>query len=79
MVNVEIMPDGYLLVDRSKRPKNRSIIVAVYKKSQLVRRYNDRDVNIRLISECPKAIYIEVKEDNFFYVYGVVTNVINPL
>ncbi len=79
MSGVGVLSGGLIVTDRSLKAKNGSIIVAAYQGALVIRRLDDRGPRILLLSENPKFPTIEVTDQDKFYIWGVVTSVINRL
>lgn len=72
MINAGINEGDILIVDRSIKPVNGKIVIAVIDGEMLIRRY-ERTINkLRLIPETPKLSPIEVSEFSDFKIWGVV-------
>lgn len=79
MINAGIFDGDILIVDRSLKPQNGKIVIAVVDGEMLVRRY-ERTINkLRLVPETSKLSPIDVSEFMDFKVWGVVGCVIRPL
>lgn len=79
MINAGIFDDDIVIVDRSIKPANGKIVIAVIDGEMLIRRY-ERTINkLRLIPETPKLATIEVSEFMDFKIWGVVICVIRSL
>jgi len=79
MINAGIFDDDIVIVDRSIKPANGKIVIAVIDGEMLIRRY-ERTINkLRLIPETPKLATIEVSEFMDFKIWGVVIYVIRSL
>ncbi|WP_301924354.1 LexA family transcriptional regulator [Ferruginibacter sp.] len=79
MVNAGIFDGDIVIVDRSIKPANGKIVIAVIDGEMLIRRY-ERTINkLRLIPETPKLATIEVSEFMDFKIWGVVICVIRSL
>lgn len=76
MVEANIPDGAYLIVDRSVRPKNGSIIVAVLDGEFTVKRYEKTLKGFRLLPANKKYHPIDILEGMEFQVWGVVTNII---
>ncbi len=79
MIGVGIHPDDLLIVDRSKEPRNKSIVLAVVNGEFTVKRYICRNSKITLKAENPAYQDIVIVEGMQFEVVGVCTNVIHSL
>jgi DNA polymerase V len=79
MINAGIYDGDIVIVDRSIKPANGKIVIAVIDGEMLIRRY-ERTINkLRLIPETPKLATIEVSEFMDFKIWGVVICVIRSL
>lgn len=79
MINAGIFDDDIVIVDRSIKPANGKIVIAVIDGEMLIRRY-ERTINkLRLIPETPKLATVEVSEFMDFKIWGVVICVIRSL
>ncbi|MBC7627746.1 LexA family transcriptional regulator [Ferruginibacter sp.] len=79
MINAGIFDGDIVIVDRSIKPANGKIVIAVIDGEMLIRRY-ERTINkLRLIPETPKLATIEVSEFMDFKIWGVVICVIRSL
>ena len=79
MINAGIMDGDILVVDRSLKPKNKDIIVALINGDFLVKRLYLKDEKVWLCSENKNFPKIEVSKDSIFQIWGVVTNAIHRL
>jgi len=77
MINAGIYDGDIVIVDRSLKPQNGKIVIAVIDGEMLIRRYEKTMNSLRLIPETAKLSPIEVNEFSDFSVWGVVTYVIN--
>ena len=68
-----------VIVDRSIKPVNGKIVIAVVDGEMLIRRYEKTINRLRLIPETPKLSPIDVSEFNDFKIWGVVVYVIKNL
>ncbi|WP_085905922.1 LexA family protein [Kiloniella majae] len=79
MIGAGIMPGGKLVVDKSIEPSHGKIVIAVIDGQLTVKRlYKQRGV-IKLMPDNPKYTPLIVKQEQDLLIWGVVTNVINPL
>ena len=79
MINAGIFNGDIVIVDRSIKPANGKIVIAVIDGEMLIRRY-ERTINkLRLIPETPKLATIDVSEFMDFKIWGVVICVIRSL
>lgn len=80
MIDAHIPPNARLVVDRSIKPRNNSIVVAVVNSEFTVKRFIKNSSGIRLMPANPKYLPIPITEDMEFSVWGVVTQIIiDPL
>ena len=80
MVNAGIFSGDMLIVDRSLKPLNGKIVVAILNGEMLVRRFEKTFNRIRLIPETSRLGTIEVDPSSCeFAVWGVVTYVIHSV
>jgi DNA polymerase V len=79
MINAGIFDGDIVIVDRSIKPANGKIVIAVLDGEMLIRRY-ERTINkLRLIPETPKLATIDVSEFMDFKIWGVVICVIRNI
>ena len=79
MINAGIFDGDILIVDRSVKPVNGKIVIAIIDGEMLIRRY-ERTINkLRLIPETPKLSPIEVSEFSDFKIWGVVVHLIRSI
>jgi len=76
MINAGIGEGDILIVDRSLKPVNGKIVIAVIDGEMLVRRYEKTINKLLLISEGKQSSSIDVNEFSDFKVWGVVIYVI---
>ena len=80
MVDAGIFHGDVLIVDRSLKPSNGKIVVAVFNGEMLVRRFEKAFNKIRLIPDSRTSSVIEVDANcTDFDVWGVVTYVIHAV
>jgi DNA polymerase V len=79
MINASIHDGDIVIVDRSIKPVNGKIVIAVVDGEMLIRRLEKTINKVRLIPETAKLSPIDVSEFNDFKIWGVVTYVISPL
>lgn len=79
MINAGIHPGDLLIVDRSLRPSNGRIVIAVINGELTVKKLFKEDSKLYLMPENPAYSCIEIMEDMDFLIWGVVTNVIHEL
>ncbi|MGB4846084.1 MAG: translesion error-prone DNA polymerase V autoproteolytic subunit [Ferruginibacter sp.] len=76
MINAGIYDGDIVIVDRSLKPQNGKIVIAVVDGEMLIRRYEKTINSLRLIPETAKLSPIEVNEFNDFKIWGVVIYII---
>ena len=76
MINAGIFNEDIVIVDRSIKPKNGKIVIAVLNGEMLIRRYEQSMNKLRLIPETAKLSPIDVSEFSDFKIWGVVVYVI---
>jgi DNA polymerase V len=79
MINAGIYDGDIVIVDRSIKPHNGKIVIAVIDGEMLIRRYEKTMKGLKLIPETPKLSPIDVSEFMDFKVWGVVVCVIRTL
>ncbi len=79
MTGVGIFPDDILVVDRSLKPKNGSIIIAVIDGELTVKRLSLYQGRVQLLSENPRYNPIVIPDEASLDVWGVVSYVIHSL
>lgn len=79
MINAGIYDGDIVIVDRSIKPVNGKIVIAVIDGDMLIRRYEKTMNSLRLIPETPKLSPIDVSEFMDFKIWGVVICVIRAL
>lgn len=79
MIGAGIHPNDLLVVDRSLKPENGKIIIAVLNGELTVKRLRQRRSKLTLVAENPNYPPIPVFEELDFSIWGVVTNVIHAL
>jgi DNA polymerase V len=79
MINAGIYDGDIVIVDRSIKPVNNKIVIAVIDGEMLIRRYEKTMKSLKLIPETPKLSPIDVSEFMDFKVWGVVICVIRTL
>jgi len=79
MINAGIFEGDIVIVDRSIKPVNGKIVIAVLDGEMLIRRYQKTLNKLYLVPETPKLSTIEVGEFNGFIIWGVVTCVIRNI
>lgn len=73
MINAGIQDGDIVIVDRSIKPQNGRIVIAVIDGEMLIRRYEKTANRLRLIPETPKLAPIEATEFCNLEIWGVVT------
>ena len=73
MINACIYDGDIVIVDRSLKPQNGKIVIAVIDGEMLIRRYERTIIRLWLVPETPKLAAIEVSEFSDFKIWGVVT------
>lgn len=76
MVNAGICDGDIAIVDRSVKPVNGKIVIAVVDGEMLIRRYEKGINHLRLVPETPKLSPIDVNEFMDVKIWGVVVYVI---
>jgi DNA polymerase V len=76
MINAGIYDGDIVIVDRSLKPQNGKIVIAVIDGEMLIRRYEKTINSLRLIPETAKLSPIEVSEFCDFKIWGVVIYII---
>jgi DNA polymerase V len=76
MINAGIFDNDIVIVDRSIKPANGKIVIAIIDGEMLIRRYEKTLNKLRLIPETPKLSVIEVGEFSDCKIWGVVICVI---
>lgn len=79
MIEAGIHPGDLLIVDRSLRPANGKVVIAVINGELTVKRLFKEKNKLYLTPENPNYPAIEIKEEMDFMIWGVVTNVIHEL
>ena len=79
MINAGIFDGDIVVVDRSLKPQNGKIVIAVIDGEMLIRRYERTLNKLRLVPETPKLAAIDVSEFSDFKIWGVVAHVIRSL
>lgn len=77
MINIGILPDSILVVDRSLNYANNSIVIAVINSEFTVKRFKYVNNQPYLFAENPNYKSIKLKDDD--QIWGVVTAVITKL
>ncbi len=79
MINAGIFNGDIVIVDRSIKPVNGKIVIAVVDGEMLIRRYEKTINRLRLIPETPRLSAIEVGEFMDFKIWGVVVYIIRSV
>jgi DNA polymerase V len=79
MINAGICDGDIIIVDKSVKPQNGKIVIAVIDGEMLIRRYEKTMNRLRLVPETPKLAAIEVGEFMDFKIWGVVMYIIRSL
>ena len=79
MINAGIFDGDIVIVDRSIKPQNGKIVIAVLDGEMLIRRYEKTINRLRLVPETPKLSSIEVSEFMDFKIWGLVIYAIRSL
>ncbi|MBN9413254.1 MAG: translesion error-prone DNA polymerase V autoproteolytic subunit [Candidatus Paracaedimonas acanthamoebae] len=79
MINAGIHPEDLLIVDRSIRPAQGRVVIAVVNGELTVKRLFKENNKVFLMPENPNYPAIEITEEMDFMIWGVVTNVIHTV
>ncbi len=79
MINAGIYDGDIVIVDRSIKPHNGKIVIAVIDGEMLIRRYEKTLNRLRLIPETNKLSPIEISEFMDFKIWGVVAHIIRSV
>lgn len=79
MINAGIYDGDIVIVDKSVKPQNGKIVIAVLDGELLIRRYEQSLNRLRLVPETPKLSPIEINEFCEYRIWGVVTCVIRMI
>ena len=79
MIDAGIHDGDILIVDRSLKPADRKVVIAVVNGELTVRRIRVNKGKVVLISENKDYQPLQIEEEMDFEVWGVVTTVIHPL
>ncbi|MFN8251005.1 MAG: translesion error-prone DNA polymerase V autoproteolytic subunit [Ferruginibacter sp.] len=79
MINAGIYDGDIVIVDKSVKPQNGKIVIAVIDGEMVIRRYEQTLNRLRLIPETPKLSPIEISEFSDCRIWGVVTCVIRMI
>lgn len=72
MINAGICDGDIVIVDRSIKPTNGRIVIAVLDGEMLIRRYQQTMNRVTLVPETPKLAPIEITEFHNYSTWGVV-------
>ena len=76
MINAFIPPGAYLIIDKSLKPTNNMIVIAVINGEFTIKRYISNSSGITLMPANIKFQPISITEDMDFTIWGVVTKII---
>jgi DNA polymerase V len=76
MVNSHIPDESLVVIDKSLKPENNSIIIASLDGENIIKHFVKTHSGVFLASNNPSHKPIRITEDNDFSVWGVVTHVI---
>lgn len=76
MINAGIFDEDIVIVDRSIKPQNGKIVIAVLDGELLIRRYEQSMNKLKLVAETNKLSPVEINEFSDCKIWGVVTCVI---
>ena len=79
MINAGIFDGDIVIVDRSIKPVNGKIVIAVIDGDMLIRRYEKSINSLKLVPETSTLSPIDVSEFNDFKIWGVVICVIRTV
>jgi DNA polymerase V len=79
MINAGINPEDLLIVDRSIRPAQGRVVIAVVNGELTVKRLFKENNKVFLMPENPNYPALEITEEMDFMIWGVVTNVIHTV
>ena len=79
MINAGIFHGDIVIVDKSLKPQNGKIVIAVLDGEMLIRRYEKTFNKLFLAADAPKLSKIEIGELSDFKVWGVVTCVVRKM
>jgi DNA polymerase V len=77
MINACIHDGDIIIVDRSIKPVNGKIVIAVVDGEMIIRRFVKTMNSLKLVPETPKLSPIDVNEFSDLVIWGVVTYVIH--
>ena len=79
MIDAGVCDGDIVIVDKSIKPANGKIVIAVIDGEMLIRRYQKTFNKLLLISETKKSSTIDVSEFSDFKIWGVVVYVIRGM
>jgi DNA polymerase V len=79
MINACIHDGDIIIVDRSVKPINGKIVIAVVDGEMIIRRFVKTMNSLKLVPETPKLSAIDVNEFSDLIIWGVVTYVIHTV
>ena len=79
MINAGIHPEDLLIVDRSIRPAQGRVVIAVVNGELTVKRLFKENNKVFLMPDNPNYPAIEITEEMDFMIWGVGTNVIHTV
>ncbi|MBK6381444.1 MAG: translesion error-prone DNA polymerase V autoproteolytic subunit [Chitinophagaceae bacterium] len=79
MINACIHDGDIIIVDRSIKPVNGKIVIAVVDGEMIIRRFVKTMNSLKLVPETPKLSAIDVNEFSDLVIWGVVTYVIHTV
>jgi DNA polymerase V len=79
MITAGIFSNDVVIVDKSIKPTNGKIVIAVVDGEMLIRRYEKTFNKLFLTAESPRVAKIEINETTDFKVWGVVTCILRML
>jgi len=79
MIGAGIFPGDIAIVDRSRNPKDKSVVLALVDGGFTLKRYRRRGARVWLQAENPSYRDTEITEGMSFEIWGVVTNSIRML
>lgn len=79
MANAGITDGDIVIVDKSLKPQNGKVVIAVLEGEMLIRRYEKILNKLFLVADAPKIAKIEITEETDFKVWGVVTWVLKMM
>ncbi len=79
MINACIHDGDIIIVDRSIKPVNGKIVIAVVDGEMIIRRFVKTMNSLKLVPETPRLSAIDVNEFSDLVIWGVVTYVIHSV